>query len=78
MPLYDYRCLSCGDVREFRPMKESGAPHGCPICGALSERVMSAPFLAGKDPGGQTGVQRYGQTGIRHVCGHGCSHSHGH
>ena len=20
MPLYDYRCVSCGDFREFRPM----------------------------------------------------------
>ncbi len=78
MPLYDYRCLSCGDFREFRPMKESGSAHECPLCGALSERVMSTPFLAGKDSGGQTGIQRYGQTGIRHTCGHGCSHSHGH
>jgi putative FmdB family regulatory protein len=77
MPLYDYRCSSCGDFREIRPMKESGAAQACPICDAMSERVMSTPFLAGKDPGGRTtGVQRYGQSGIRHVCGPGCGHSH--
>lgn len=59
-------------------MKESGALQACPHCGALSERVMSTPFLARNDSGGsQAGVQRYGQTGIRHVCGgRGCSHSH--
>jgi putative FmdB family regulatory protein len=79
MPLYDYCCASCGDFREIRPMKESGASRACPTCGTLSERVISTPFLAGKGPGGaQTGVQRYGQTGIRHACGHGCTHSHGH
>lgn len=77
MPLYDYRCASCGDFREIRPMKESGASHACPICGALSPRVLSPPFLAGKDSGGsQPGVQRHGQTGVRHACGHGCSHAH--
>lgn len=78
MPLYDYCCASCGDFREFRPMKESSAALACPICGALSERLMSTPFLAGAEPVGQKGIQRYGQTGIRHACGPGCSHSHGH
>jgi putative FmdB family regulatory protein len=79
MPLYDYRCSSCGDFREFQPMKESSAARGCPICGALSERLISTPFLAGTDPGGQrTGIERYGEAGIRHACGPGCSHSHGH
>ncbi len=77
MPLYDYRCVSCGDFREFRPMKESGAAHACPTCGAMSERVMTPPFLAGGEPARHTGgVQRYGKSGIRHACSPGCTHSH--
>lgn len=77
MPLYHYRCPSCGEFREFRPMKESNAAHPCPTCGAMSDRMISTPFLAGGgESAGGTTVQRYGQSGIRHVCGHGCSHSH--
>lgn len=76
MPLYDYRCGSCGDFREFRRMSESDAPVECPTCGMPSGRVIATPFLAGGDPGRQTTVQRYGQSGIRHTCGHGCTHSH--
>ena len=78
MPLYDYRCVSCGDFREFRPMKESSRPGMCPVCGAPSERVITAPFLAAKDSNSQIAPRRNDQTGFRHACGHAhCSHSHG-
>lgn len=73
MPLYDYRCVSCGDFREIRPMTESRAPRLCPVCGASSERVIAAPFLAGGQPSGGTAHQ---PIGARHACGHGCGHSH--
>jgi putative FmdB family regulatory protein len=76
MPLYDYRCGHCGDFREFRPMRESDAPVACPVCGAACPRVISTPFLAGGDPGAPPRVQRYGQSGIRHSCGPGCTHVH--
>lgn len=77
MPLYDYRCASCGEFREFAPMAESSRSRECPSCHALAERVLSTPFLAGSDAPGPSGIQRYGQSGIRHACGPGCSHSHG-
>ena len=72
MPLYDYRCVSCGDFREFRPMTESNTSRACPVCGAPSERVIAAPFLAAKD----TNSRRNDQTGAPRACGHahGCSH----
>lgn len=79
MPLYDYRCGSCGDFREFRPMTESSTSRVCPICGAPSQRMISAPFLAGKDPNSQITHPRNDQTSVpwRATCGLGCSHSHG-
>ena len=79
MPLYDYRCTSCGDFREFRPMAESRASRACPVCGTLSERLISTPFLADKESSGASGHPHGGQTGVPHICGHGhgCSHSHG-
>jgi putative FmdB family regulatory protein len=76
MPLYDYRCTGCGDFRQARPMAESGAPGVCPVCGAPSERVITAPFLAGSNatPSGARPTDR-----IARPCGHGhgCSHAHG-
>jgi putative FmdB family regulatory protein len=77
MPLYDYRCVSCGDFREIRPMAESSKSRECPTCGAPSERVLSTPFLAGNDSGSGTSYPGDGPIGFRHACGHGCSHSHG-
>ncbi len=74
MPLYDYCCASCGDFREFAPMRESTASRVCPICGASSERVISAPFLAGAESGAGTAPQRGGHGVFGHRCGHGCSH----
>lgn len=78
MPLYDYHCSSCGDFREFRPMRESSAPRGCPVCRAPAERLLSAPFLAGKDNNNGSSQQHNNQTGAswRHQCGFGCSHAH--
>ena len=73
MPLYDYRCVSCGDFREIRSMSESGAPRVCPVCGAMSERMIATPFLAGN--GRPTAHRKSNQTGFPHICGHGCSHS---
>jgi putative FmdB family regulatory protein len=75
MPLYDYRCATCGDFRAIRPMAESSAAGVCPTCGAASERVLVTPFLAGKDSGGGT-AQRAGPSAFPRACGHshGCSH----
>ena len=79
MPLYDYRCVSCGDFRELRPMRESSASRVCPVCGALSDRVITAPFLAAVDPNSRIPRGRCDQTRVSRPCGHanGCSHSHG-
>jgi putative FmdB family regulatory protein len=76
MPLYDYRCVSCGDFREFRPMTESSKSRLCPVCGAPSERVIAAPFLAAMDPSSRIAHHR---NDLPRACGHarGCSHWHG-
>ncbi|PCJ31154.1 MAG: hypothetical protein COA90_06995 [Gammaproteobacteria bacterium] len=46
MPLYDYRCDSCGTFTELKKMSESAKPAHCDVCGELSQRIMSAPKLA--------------------------------
>jgi putative FmdB family regulatory protein len=76
MPLYDYRCATCGDFREFRRMMESGMPAACPVCGAPSERLIAAPFLAGREQDTANGSLRSDQTCVpwRPACRPGCSH----
>jgi hypothetical protein len=39
--------------------------------------VLAAPFLAGADPGSRSMGPRNPTTGMPHLCGRGCSHSHG-
>lgn len=78
MPMYDYRCTRCGNFREIRPMMESRTPRACPACGDASERVLSAPFLAGGDQQGRVEGRHPSNARVswRSACGLGCSHSH--
>lgn len=83
MPLYDYRCERCGAFRAFRPMAESNRLQGCPHCGSLCERSLSAPFLGGESSGGWLtrpgGAAQPGgswRTACGLACGVGCSHAH--
>ena len=46
MPLYDYRCDSCGDFRDWHAMARSREPAGCPICGRPARRQVATPFIA--------------------------------
>ncbi len=41
MPLYDYRCTSCGNVVEVRHGFEERYKGTCPKCGAALERVFN-------------------------------------
>jgi putative FmdB family regulatory protein len=42
LPLYEYDCPEHGRFEAFRPMVASSIPACCPVCGKLSERVMSS------------------------------------
>ena len=42
MPIYEYKCPSCGDVFEQRrPMSQATDPASCPSCNAQSPRTIS-------------------------------------
>ena len=57
MPVYEYRCQTCGHIfsRRFhtlRAAEEEGVPP-CPACGAPQvRRLLSAPAVVGGSPGG--------------------------
>lgn len=46
MPIYDYRCDTCGDFEAWGRMSESSAPAQCEICGSYGARIITAPSLA--------------------------------
>lgn len=47
MPLYDYRCETCGEFALLRPLAQWRDPAACPDCGAACERYVSgAPALS--------------------------------
>ncbi|WP_300009152.1 zinc ribbon domain-containing protein [Pseudonocardia sp.] len=45
MPTYRFSCTVCGPFDLIRPMRESGAPAGCPSCAREARRVLTAPAL---------------------------------
>ena len=43
MPLYEYKCVTCGRFEQWRTLAEVGTPMFCPTCQAVAQRVFSAP-----------------------------------
>ncbi|MDX2272087.1 MAG: zinc ribbon domain-containing protein [Cyanobacteriota bacterium] len=52
MPLYEFKCNTCGPFDVWRAMAEATLPQDCPECQAPARRVFSAPMLlnAGRFP----------------------------
>lgn len=48
MPVYDYRCQSCGkEFTEERSMEDAPLPCACPFCNKLSKKIikMAVPVV---------------------------------
>ena len=45
MPLYEYRCKSCGEFEAWRSMSEYNAPINCPECDRVATKIFSAPNI---------------------------------
>lgn len=43
MPLYEYKCETCGRFEQWRTLAEVSTPMLCPTCEAVAKRVFSAP-----------------------------------
>jgi putative FmdB family regulatory protein len=51
MPVYEYRCMSCGERTEAQQHVGDPPLSKCPRCGGVLERVVSAPALRFKGSG---------------------------
>ena len=79
MPLYDFKCPTCGLAFEVsRPISKATEPVSCPNDGSVATRVFTMPVAfvkggttgSGDAAGGETSTPSFG-----HDHGHG--HSHG-
>lgn len=61
MPLYEYRCTSCGERLEVIQRVDAHAPGPCPNCGGSLEKLVSAPAIRFKGSGFY--VNDYGRSG---------------
>ena len=43
MPLYEYRCDTCGEFEALRSLSEYNAPMLCPQCDTVAVKIFSAP-----------------------------------
>lgn len=46
MPLYEFRCQTCGDFDAWRMLAEFDTPMTCPTCQAFVRRLFSAPNIS--------------------------------
>jgi putative FmdB family regulatory protein len=83
MPLYDYRCATCGDFRAWRHMSAAAEPADCPRCAAPAARAVVAPSLALMNGHSRIAHQRNEKSAhepqvmSRGELGHGHHHGHG-
>jgi putative FmdB family regulatory protein len=45
MPLYEFRCDTCGVFEQWRTLAETGEPMHCPTCQAVAKRFFSPPLV---------------------------------
>ena len=45
MPLYEYRCESCGEFEAWRSMSQYNAPINCFECDRLATKIFSVPNI---------------------------------
>jgi putative FmdB family regulatory protein len=51
MPLYEYRCESCGHTFEVIQRFSDPAIETCPVCGGVVQKVLSPPAIQFKGSG---------------------------
>jgi putative FmdB family regulatory protein len=51
VPLYDYKCTSCGNYYETREGFDAPSRQPCPKCGAVAKRVLHPPPIVFKGSG---------------------------
>lgn len=80
MPIYDYRCVQCGEFTALRKMSESDLAVACPNCGYASERMITAPQLAILGKAQRSACERNEKSAhepaVRRRGGCGCSGAH--
>jgi putative FmdB family regulatory protein len=45
MPLYEFRCQTCGEFEAWRKLAEVSQPMHCPTCDAIAKRIFSPPSI---------------------------------
>jgi putative FmdB family regulatory protein len=51
VPIYDYVCSSCGHTLEVSHSIHGHGPSGCPECGGVMKKAVSAPAVHFKGTG---------------------------
>lgn len=45
MPLYEFRCVTCGPFEQMRTLEQASEPMLCPTCETVAKRIYSVAGL---------------------------------
>lgn len=57
MPLYDYKCETCGGFEQWLRLADLDQPIHCPQCDTQARRVFSPPMILSSGSLGRNAVQ---------------------
>ncbi|WP_408147368.1 FmdB family zinc ribbon protein [Paraburkholderia strydomiana] len=72
MPIYPYRCETCGAFSVMRAVAERDATCTCPTCSAIAQRMLAMPALAFMSSAGSAERQINERAVYTHQHGAGC------
>ena len=81
MPLYEFRCSTCGSFEQWRSLAQASEPMACPNCKLAAKRIYSVAGLlttpsALRQRIEQSAEPKVATKGDRHP--HATSHQHNH
>lgn len=78
MPLYDFRCETCGIFEQSRSIQQASKPMFCPTCNTIAKRLISAVGILKTPTQLSKRVEQSAEPRIVQRQQHNHSHKHNH
>lgn len=78
MPIYEFRCNTCGTFETWRSMAQASEPMLCPSCDTLAQRIYSVAGLILTPSALSRRIEQSAEPKVQQRQSHSHSHNHNH